>query len=82
MKVVIVSVSLFAGHLHLGHLVFRNFLLVARGETTFFLKLTFNGSFTGKSFSGTGTIPHLTQYIIGIGEPQYLCLEIFQSRKA
>ena len=35
---------------------------------------------TGKSFSGTGTSPHLSQYIIGIGAPQYLCLETSQSR--
>ena len=30
------------------------------------------GNFTGKSFSGTGTIPHFSQWIIGIGSPQYL----------
>ncbi|HHY13558.1 MAG TPA: leucine--tRNA ligase, partial [Thermoanaerobacterales bacterium] len=34
---------------------------------------------TGKSFSGIGTIPQLSQYTIGIGAPQYLCLEISQS---
>ena len=33
------------------------------------------------TFSGTGTIPHLLQYIIGIGVPQYLCLDMHQSLK-
>ena len=28
------------------------------------------GSLTGRSFSGTGTIPQSSQYITGIGAPQ------------
>src|SRR5579871_2895770 len=34
---------------------------------------------TGRSFSGTGTGPHLGQWIMGIGAPQYRCLETHQS---
>ena len=37
------------------------------------------GSLTGRSFSGTGTIPQSSQYITGIGAPQYLCLDTSQS---
>ena len=33
-------------------------------------KVTSSGSVTGKSFSGTGTTPHLSQWMIGIGQPQ------------
>ena len=33
-------------------------------------KATSSGSVTGRSFSGTGTTPHLSQWMIGIGQPQ------------
>ena len=34
------------------------------------LKSTSFGSFTGRSWSGTGTTPQVLQWIIGIGQPQ------------
>ena len=74
----IVSVSLLAGLLHLGHFVFRNALLVRIGLPNV-EKSTSSGNNNGRSFSCNGTMPHLSQYIIGIGVPQYLCLEISQS---
>ena len=37
------------------------------------------GSFTGKSFSGIFITLWFSSYAIGIGQPQYLCLEIPQS---
>src|SRR5579885_513555 len=33
-------------------------------------KVTSSGSVTGRSFSGTGTTPQLSQWMIGIGQPQ------------
>ena len=76
-KVSIVSVSLFAEPLHLGHLVLTKSLFVARGLPS--PNLTFSGSLIGSSLYGIGTIPHFLQYVTGIGVPQYLCLEINQS---
>ena len=38
-----------------------------------------SGSSTGRLASETGTGPQFEQCIIGIGVPQYLCLEINQS---
>src|SRR3989344_9661785 len=58
-KVSIVSVSLFAFPLHFGHFTSRKDLLVASGFPV--PNSTFSGSRTGKSFSGTGTIPHFSQ---------------------
>jgi len=52
-----------------------------KGSPTVGLKFFTSGSFTGRSFSGTGTIPHSLQYIIGIGGPQYLWREMSQSRR-
>ena len=43
------------------------------------LRSTFSGSNTGKSFLSTGIILPSSLYKIGIGHPQYLCLEIPQS---
>src|SRR3989344_4315333 len=74
-KVSIVSVSLFAFPLHLGHFILWNFSLFARGFP-WPVNLTSSGRITGISLL---TIPHLSQYIIGMGVPQYLCLEISQS---
>jgi len=72
-----VSVSLLDSLLHFGQGVSRNFLFVVRGFP--FPNSIFSGSIIGRSFSGTGTAPQLSQYIIGIGVPQYLCLLISQS---
>src|SRR3989344_1265933 len=77
-----VLVSRFAGPLQFGHFVFTHLSIAASGDSpvpvgSYFLTL---GSLTGKSFSGTGTMPHVSQWIIGIGSPQYLCLENTQSR--
>ena len=36
----------------------------------------FSGNFTGSSFSGILKILFLSSYAIGIGHPQYLCLDI------
>src|SRR3989344_4728315 len=59
-KVSIVSVSLFAFDLHLGHFALIKFLFVVKGFPPF-LKSTLSGNSIGKSFSSTGTIPHLSQ---------------------
>jgi hypothetical protein len=37
---------------------------------------TSRGSTTGRSLSGTGTAPHCSQWITGMGVPQYLCREM------
>ena len=42
-------------------------------------KLILLGSFTGKSSTGIFTISFFELYAIGIGHPQYLCLETPQS---
>ncbi|OPZ50674.1 MAG: hypothetical protein BWY90_01562 [Deltaproteobacteria bacterium ADurb.BinA014] len=65
-----VSVSLCALPPHLGHFVSTNSLSAAKGEPPSELNFTFSGRITGKSFSGTGTMPHLAQLIMGIGAPQ------------
>src|SRR6185437_15743549 len=68
-KVSMVSVSRRAQPLQLGHLT--RFQLVARSSgLPGFLKLTLVGNFTGSFFSGTGTTPHVLQWITGIGQPQ------------
>jgi len=41
-----------------------------RGDWESPLKSTSVGSTTGRSFSGTGTMPQVSQYIIGMGHPQ------------
>ncbi len=43
------------------------------------LRSTFSGSLTGKDFSGIFTTLLSLSYAIGIGHPQYLCLDIPQS---
>ena len=42
-------------------------------------KLISSGKVTGKSLFDKGTGVPSSKYIIGIGHPQYLCLEILQS---
>ena len=43
----------------------------SKGDSPVGIKSTSVGNKTGKSFSGTGTIPHLSQCTTGIGSPQY-----------
>src|SRR3989338_4788171 len=78
-KVSIVSASLLAGFPHFGHFTFINFSDWARGEAPSPVSFTSSGRTTGRSLYGTGTTPQLSQYIIGIGQPQYLCLDMPQS---
>ena len=42
---------------------------LANGDFPSGVNSTSYGSFTGKWLSGTGTVPHFSQYIIGIGAP-------------
>ena len=44
------------------------------------LKLITSGNFTGSWSLGTGTTPHLAQWIIGIGQPQGRWRDTSQSR--
>ena len=78
-KVSIVSVSLLASVPHFGQQVFIHSLLVVKGLLPLPVNLISIGSTTGRSLSGTLTWPHFLQLIIGIGQPQYRCLDISQS---
>ena len=80
-KVSIVSVSLLAKLPHLGHVVFIQLWLLPRELILLEEILISFGSFTGILSLFTGTEPQLLHLIIGIGHPQYLCLEINQSLK-
>lgn len=75
-----VSVSLWASKLQLGHLVWIHFWFDSSGFPLA-LNTTSSGSKTGRFSSFSGTIPHFWHLTIGIGVPQYLCLEIPQSFK-
>jgi hypothetical protein len=61
MKVSIVSVSLRAGPEHLGQAVLTNDWQYFRGDSPVGLNSALGGSKTGKSSSGTATMPHLSQ---------------------
>src|SRR5512139_1693154 len=61
MKVSIVSVSLRAGPEHLGQVVLTKPWQYLRGDSPVGLNSASEGSNTGKSLSGTGTMPHLSQ---------------------
>jgi len=74
-----VSVSLSAFPPQTGHLHFTNSSTFFSGDSPFPVISMFSGSLTGRWSSGIGTIPHFSQYITGIGVPQYLCLEMHQS---
>ena len=68
-NVSMVSVSRRAGLPHCGQATFfqvgwRSSGLPGRS------KVTSSGSCTGRSFAGTGTTPHASQWMIGIGQPQ------------
>ena len=73
----IVSDSLIAWIPHLGQEVFNQSL--ASCNIIFLFENVILGKSTGSSLYGTGWIPQFEQWIIGIGVPQYLCLDINQS---
>ena len=70
MNVSIVSVSRRAAPPHFGHFTFTNSGTLASGDSPSPENFAIGGSTTGKSLSGTGTIPHFSQYSTGIGVPQ------------
>src|SRR5437762_13245028 len=74
-----VSVSRRAGPPHFGQAVFTNSGVAASGDSPMPVSLGFGGSSTGKSMSGTGTMPSFEQWMTGIGVPQYRCREMPQS---
>ena len=74
----IVSVSRRAALPQSGQSTFKNASEVSSGFP--WPKATSVGNSTGKSCSGTGTTPQSSQWIIGIGVPQYRCREISQGR--
>lgn len=53
---------------------------LSRGDAPFPVRTGSLGRVTGSSSAGTGTGPHELQCTMGIGVPQYRCLEISQSR--
>ena len=73
-----VSVSLSASFMQFGHFVFFQLGWCSNGFPGL-SKVTSSGSLTGRSSDFTGTGPHSLQCIIGIGHPQYRCLDIPQS---
>ena len=75
-----VSVSLVASFWQLGHFTFFHVGCMSRGLPGI-LKSTSSGNLTGKSSLDTSWTPQSSQWIMGIGQPQYLCLETPQSRK-
>ena len=78
MKVSIVSVSFLAVIPHFGHFVFIQLLLLPKALILLAeISISF-GNETGKSDWFKGTAPHFLQLTMGIGHPQYLCLEINQ----
>jgi len=79
MKVSIVSVSFLAAIPHFGHVVFIQLLLSPKALILLAeISISF-GKETGNSDCFNGTDPHFLQLTMGIGHPQYLCLEINQS---
>src|ERR1035438_7628248 len=80
-NVSMVSVSRSAAVPHFGHVTFRNAALLRNGDSPVPVILTSSGSTTGNCASGTGTMPHEGQWIIGIGVPQYRWRDTPQSFK-
>src|SRR5581483_7922853 len=76
-----VSVSRRASPEHLGQVVFTNEGTDLRGDSPVGLNSTPRGNSTGRSFSGTGFQPHFSQWIMGMGAPQYRWREMSQSRR-
>ena len=69
-KVSIVSVSRRAGLPHVGHVDVQEVVALVRAGCRVPSGTQSSGSTTGRSFSGTGTAPHASQWMIGIGVPQ------------
>ncbi len=61
MNVSMVSLSRLAGSPHLGHFTFMNSGTFSSGDRPLPPIGTFSGSTTGRSLSGTGTMPHFGQ---------------------
>ena len=68
-KVSMVSVSRRAGPPHFGHVTCFQVGWRSSGLPGL-SKVTSSGSVTGRSLAGTGTTPHFSQWMIGIGQPQ------------
>ena len=68
-KVSMVSVSRRAGWPHFGQVTCFQLGWWSSGLPGL-SKLTSSGSLTGRSASGTGTMPQLSQWMTGIGQPQ------------
>ena len=68
-NVSIVSVSRRAGLLHRGHATCFQLGWWSSGLPGL-SKMTSSGSSTGRSLSGTATVPQSSQWIAGIGQPQ------------
>ena len=66
----IVSVSRRAGPEHRGHVVFTNEATFSSGLPPVPVNGASAGKTTGRSFSGTGSQPSFSQWIMGIGVPQ------------
>src|SRR5436309_9922055 len=80
-NVSIVSVSRRAGLPHVGQATSTKPGCRASGDSPPRRKSTSSGRSTGRSPSGTATSPCSSQWMMGIGAPQYRCREISQSRK-
>ena len=70
MNVSIVSVSLMAGFLQIGQATLIHSLISDNGDLPLPVYLIPTGNLTGSSLFGTGTLPHFSQLMIGIGHPQ------------
>ena len=65
-----VSVSRRAAPPHFGQAACTNSGTCASGEPPCCVMVTLSGRSTGNSLSGTGTMPQLSQYSMGMGVPQ------------
>ena len=65
-----VSVSRRPSPPHCGHEARTNASFRASGDSPVGLNSASSGSSTGNSASGTGTAPHVGQWMIGMGVPQ------------
>src|SRR4249920_4124258 len=79
-NVSMVSVSRRASPPHVGHATFDQVGCRASGDSPPGWKSTSSGSRTGSSSSGTATSPHVSQWMMGIGAPQYRWRLSSQSR--
>ena len=80
MKVSMVSVSRLAAPPQQGQVTLTQSVCWLKGDPPFPDRSMPRGNSTGKSSLGTGTTPQVGQWITGIGQPQYRCREINQSR--